>query len=183
MKRSTLLAILILIAAVLLAGCASPADYAAKMAPVLHDFNGWYTGDLEMYHQMLATPSLLDSSETYGDLVMGTVYTYRIGKGVPPSTSWNPTDLELYVNVLTIVHDNAVKLEKEMKSISAPAAISRSHQQIIDCLDYEAAVINSQLEIFTRGTFKDLSYDTDPCKDIQTHYDLLNQYVTKNAGK
>jgi hypothetical protein len=183
MKRSICTLFFCIITLALLSGCTSntAAHYAEQMKPVLKDFNSWFTGDLDVYHQLLETPSSLDPKLTYGDLVMGTVYTYRIGKGTSPSQSWSPVDIQLFQGILNIMHDSAVKTLEEIKAIKPTSDIQTSHEQLKACLQYQVDVSGSLLDIFTKGTFSDLAYQSNPCENVETSYEAVNLYVQQNS--
>ena len=185
MKRFSFVLLIIVLSGLILTSCAatSPAQYSNQMTPVLKDFNNWYTGDLDMYHQLLAAKCKLDPTLTYGDLVMGTVYTYRIGKGVSPSKSWNAADIQLFQTMLEMMHDSAVNVLDEITKISPPAEIKDAHTNLKNCLQYQKDISESLLSIFLKGTYTDLTYQTNPCDGIQTSYDLVNQYVNQNGTK
>lgn len=153
------------------------------MTPVLKDFDNWYTGDLAMYHQLLATKSNMDSKLTYGDLVMGTVYTYRIGKGVSPSKSWNAADIMVFQNLLKMMHDSGSAVLAKITEIAPPAEVKDAHTKMQMCLQYQKDISGSLLDIFTKGTYTQIEYETNPCTDVETSYNLVNQYVIQNTGK
>lgn len=172
-------------AGTILSACSafSPANYAAQMTPILKDFDNWYTGDYAMYHQLLATSTKMDPKLTYGDLVMGTVYTYRIGKGVSPSKSWNAGDVMLFQNLLQMMHDSGSALLAKVTEIAPPEEIKDAHTGLQKCLQYQEDVSGSLLDIFNKGTFTQTAYETNPCTDVETNLVLVKLYVSQNTGK
>lgn len=185
MKRNSIVVMIIILAGSILAGCTafSPARYAAEMTPVLHDFDAWYSGDLAMYRDMLSMKTRMDATLTYGDLVMGTVYAYRVGKGIAPEKSWNAIDRQLFQNTLQLMHDSGSAALAKIKKIAAPSEIRDEHMQLQNCLQYQKDISESLLSIFIQGTFIEKEYETNPCADVETSFALVNLYVTQNLEK
>lgn len=184
MKKTMIVVVSLLVAGMLLSACSafSPVKYAAQMTPILKDFDNWYTGDFAMYHQLLATKTKMDPKLTYGDLVMGTVYTYRIGKGVSPSKSWNAADIMLFQNLLQMMHDSGSAVLAKITEIAPPEDIKDAHIGLQKCLQYQKDVSGSLLDIFNKGTFTQVEYETNPCTDVDSNLVLVKLYVSQNSG-
>lgn len=187
MKRISIIVLSITLAGLILASCTafSPSRYAAEMTAVLHDFDAWYSGDLATYRDLLSMKTRMDATLTYGDLVMGTVYAYRVGKGIAPEKNWNAIDKQLFQNTLQMMHDSGAEVLAQIKKIAAPSEIRDEHAQLQNCLQYQKDISESMLSIFTRGTFVEIEteYTSNPCMDVEVSFTLVNAYVAENLEK
>ncbi len=167
----------------LLAGCtgaSSAEQYSRSLSAVLEKYDTWSTGILSVYHSMLASYTEYDPSLTYGDLIMGTIYTYQGGNGVSPSESWNPLDAQIFQGTVQMLYDDAREIMSLMDAMTPPEEIADAHAQLYRCVEYQANIANVMLLLFTENRYEQLNYMSNPCDVVETALSTLMQFVEQH---
>jgi hypothetical protein len=186
MHRSTRIFILIFATVIitsLLSGCAStqtPQQYSKSLNAVLEKYNTWSTGILSVYHSMLASYTEYDPTLTYGDLIMGTIYSYQGGDGVSPSESWNPLDAEIFQGTVQMLYDDAREITSLLDAMTPPEEIAAAHAQLYRCVEYQANIAAVMLLLFTENRYEQLNYMTNPCDGVESALSQLTQFVQQH---
>lgn len=168
---------LLLMAAMLAACIPTPERYAEEMEPALQAYTAWSEGIVNVYHEMLGAACVTDSSVTYGDLIMGTVYSYRTGTNIHPSASWDARDVAIFQGTVQMMVDEGAEVRKLLEGITPPAAIRASHEKLVACTHYQVDVGSSMLEIFTDNTYTQLDYDSPQCEGVETALTEILRYI------
>ncbi len=168
---------LILLAALLAACIPTPERYAQEMAPAMQAYTAWSEGIVNVYHEMLGAACATDISVTYGDLIMGTVYSYRTGTNIPPSASWDARDIVIFQGTVQMLVDEGSEVRKMLEGITPPAAIRSAHEKVVACAHYQVDVGSSILEIFINDTYTQLDYDSPQCEGVETAVSEIMRYI------
>lgn len=161
-----------------LSGCvASPERYAEEMKPALQAYTAWTNGIVSVYHDMLGSACATNPSVTYGDLIMGTVYSYRSGMNIPPSASWDSRDIAVFQGTVQMLVDEGSQVRKLLEGINPPAAIKPSHEKLVACAHYQVDVGSSMLEIFTDNSYTQLDYESPQCEGVETALAEIQRYI------
>jgi hypothetical protein len=163
-------------------GTSSDNRYSRDLNTVLDKYNTWSAGILATYHRLLEAPTEYDPGQTYGDLIMGTLYSFQSGKGVPPGQNWNQLDINIFQGTVQMLYDDAREILTLMDTMTPPDEVAGAHQQLYACLEYHANIAASMLLIFTEGRYEQLNYMSNPCDQVETALSTLTQYLQQNPA-
>jgi hypothetical protein len=164
-RNNPLLFTTLLILALILAACgAGETPYAEAIQPVLDGYTTFNEGTFATYQQLLSIGSNMDTSITYGDLLMGTIASYMNGQGVPAQGSWDPADLAIFIGQVQMVYDEAQPLLASLEALTPTAEAAEAHAVLRTCLQYRVDIAEVTLNLMQNGTYAQLNYMTDPCE-------------------
>ncbi len=180
--RAGIILLFVILFSVSLSGCtANSADtYSKGLTSVLEKYTTWSTGILATYHHMLESATDLDPTLTYGDLIIGTIYTYQSGHGVSPSASWSPADVDIFQGTVQMLYDDAKEILNLMDKLTPPEDVAAAHHTLYQCVQYQANIAASMLLIFSEDKYEQLNYMSNPCDEVESALATLDHYLELN---
>ncbi len=158
-------------------------QYSKDLDVLLEKYNTWSTGILSVYHSMLESYTVYDPTLTYGDLIMGTLYSYQGGNGVSPSQSWNPLDVDIFQGTVQMLYDDAKEIMDLMNTMNPPEEVAEAHQKLYGCMEYHANIAATMLLVFTEDSYEQLNYMSNPCDDLEPALLTLTQFLQQNPAQ